>query len=350
MFYIVVYLDASAWQNVRYFSNYFNFFSVRDIGNKKVYSSSMSQTPKAQAHPEPKLIPLPPLFAESKFHAEWKVLYPLIQEAGTFLLEQRKTQFTVGRKPDNSIVTEVDHACAAFLDRAIEKAFPQDGILNEETYQHLSVENPWFAMDRCWIIDPLDSTSSYVSGGEDYGVIIGLTLKGKPVLGITYKPEKQEIFFAAQDEGCFRISLISELATYQASEATQYAQKISVTNIHTVQLVLSKGRQSEELMLLIKTLEHPQVTHQNGSLKINEVACGNFTAFISPLSHSMSLWDLCAPQIILQEAGGRITDYHGHPLQFRTEDPTHLKGIIATNETVHKYLLEKLHRIPHAPN
>jgi len=80
----------------------------------------------------------------------------------------------------------------------------------------------------------------------------------------------------------------------------------------------------------------------NGSLKINEVARGAYTAFISPLQNPMCLWDLAAPQLILEEAGGRLTDLNGQRLDFRSPNPVLTQGIIASNGMTHASLLDKL--------
>ena len=78
----------------------------------------------------------------------------------------------------------------------------------------------------------------------------------------------------------------------------------------------------------------------NGSLKICEVARGAYTAFVSPAQNPMCLWDLGAPQLILEEAGGRLTDLKGNRLDFRSVNPVLSRGIIASNGVTHASLLE----------
>jgi 3'-phosphoadenosine 5'-phosphosulfate (PAPS) 3'-phosphatase len=82
----------------------------------------------------------------------------------------------------------------------------------------------------------------------------------------------------------------------------------------------------------------------NGSLKINEVARGEYSAFVSPPENPMNLWDLAATQVILEEAGGRLTDLSGAPLDYRAADPQVNAGVIASNGVTHKVILERLAR------
>jgi 3'-phosphoadenosine 5'-phosphosulfate (PAPS) 3'-phosphatase len=276
------------------------------------------------------------IFASSKYASELEFMYRIIRQAGTLLLQGKDKGTEVTYKADNSIVTQVDHECALFLDGEIEKSFPSDAILNEETYHLAKGSAPWHEAKRCWILDPLDSTSSYIRNGQHYGVIMALALDGKPVVGMTYKPELGEIYFAAKGEGAFRAFAGPEPELVQVLP-------VKVSDQTKLHLILSHGRQkTPELVTLLKRLGNPTCHRMSGSLKINEVSRGEYSAFVSPPQNPMCLWDLGAPQIILEEAGGCLSDLQGKPLDYRDPNPVMMRGLIASNGKSHSIILDKL--------
>ncbi|MDB5050161.1 MAG: putative phosphatase [Fibrobacteres bacterium] len=275
------------------------------------------------------------VFAGSRYSAELDFMYRVILEAGKLLLAGRLEGTEVSYKSDNSIVTQVDHQCAAYLDGEIEANFPGDSILNEETW-HLNPEAaPWHQAERCWILDPLDSTSSYIRNGQHYGVILALAIQGRPEVGMTYKPELGEIYFAVKGEGAFRAFVASDPDLIEVIP-------VRVSGETKPNLITSHGRLSPGLNDILRQLGNPPSHRMNGSLKINEVARGAYTAFVSPAQNPMALWDMGATQLILEEAGGRLTDLQGRRLDFRAPNPILTEGIIASNGVTHAALLEKL--------
>lgn len=275
------------------------------------------------------------VFAKSRHADELRFMYGIIREAGQLLLGWKAAGTEVAFKADNSIVTGADHACAAFLDGLIQRKYPGDAILNEETWQKEGAHLHWREARRCWILDPLDSTSSFIRGGQHYGIILGLTVDGRPEVGMTYKPELGEIYFAAKGEGAWR-------AFAGADPEETGVLPVRVSSETRLNLILSHGRQTPALHALLQRLGNPTWNRMNGSLKINEVARGEYSAFISPRENPMNLWDLAATQVILEEAGGRLTDLAGHPLDYRAEDPQVNSGLIASNGAAHAAILRKL--------
>jgi 3'-phosphoadenosine 5'-phosphosulfate (PAPS) 3'-phosphatase len=275
------------------------------------------------------------VFAGSRYSTELDFMYRVILETGKLLLAGRLEGTEVSYKSDNSIVTQVDHQCAAYLDGEIAAGFPGDSILNEETW-HLNPEaTPWHEAERCWILDPLDSTSSYIRNGQHYGVILALAIQGRPEVGMTYKPELGEIYFAVKGEGAFRAFVASDPDLIEVIPVRVSAET-------KPNLITSHGRLSPGLNDILRQLGNPPSHRMNGSLKINEVARGAYTAFVSPAQNPMALWDMGATQLILEEAGGRLTDLQGKRLDFRAPNPILSQGIIASNGVTHAALLDKL--------
>lgn len=277
------------------------------------------------------------VLGKSRYAEELRFMYAIIREAGQLLLGWKAAGTEVAFKADNSVVTAADHACAAFLDGHIAARFPTDAILNEETWQAEGAHLHWREARRCWILDPLDSTSSFIRNGQHYGIILALTVDGVPAAGMTYKPELGELYFAARGEGAWRAFAGSDPGPVNVLP-------VRVSPETRLNLILSHGRQSPELHALLQKLGNPTWNRMNGSLKINEVARGEYTAFVSPRENPMNLWDLAATQLILEEAGGRLTDLSGRPLDYRADHPRVDGGIIASNGTLHDAMVARLAR------
>lgn len=275
------------------------------------------------------------IFAESRYAEELAFMYRIIREGGRLLLGWKAAGMEVAFKADNSVVTAADHACAAFLDGHIAGRFPGDAILNEETWQKEGAHLHWREARRCWILDPLDSTSSFIRNGQHYGIILGLTVDGVPEAGMTYKPELGELYFAARGEGAYRAFVGSDPGEVKVLP-------VKVSGDSRLNLILSHGRQSPELHAMLQKLGNPPWNRMNGSLKINEVARGEYTAFVSPKTNPMNLWDLAATQVILEEAGGLLTDLAGNPLDYRAENPMVTGGIIASNGATHSFIRHRV--------
>src|SRR6266849_301360 len=101
----------------------------------------------------------------------------LAREAGDITLQYFKGSFAAERKADNSFVTIADREAERFLRRQIAQTFPDDAILGEEEGEKLGTSG------RCWIIDPIDGTYSFVHGVPLYAVLIGLEVGAEPLLG-----------------------------------------------------------------------------------------------------------------------------------------------------------------------
>ncbi len=280
----------------------------------------------------------------SAYLREIQVMTRLALEAGALLLRMRHGPNASWHKQDKSLVSEADQAAAAWIDQALQKSFPDDAILNEETHLIHRAADTWRSAERCFMVDPLDSTNSYLMGHPHYGVILALSLHGQPVAGVTYKPETGELYIAAQNAGAWRT--FAGPADYQAPTW----QQVQVSAGDSITLVTSHGRVTPGLHELLHRLGQPPTQRMRGSLKINEVARGEYTAFLSPSENAMSLWDIAAPFIILAEAGGVLTDLQGGTIDWRAPEPILNKGLLASNAKVHSTLLRRLQRsLPHAP-
>lgn len=211
--------------------------------------------------------------------------------AGRRTLAYFGTNARVERKPDGSVVTQADLEAEDVLRRMIRKAFPGHTILGEERGEDLG-EKP-----VRWILDPVDGTESFVRGVPLFGTLVGVELCGEPVVGVIYLPALDEMIAAAQGKGCTwngRPCAVSERA--QLSEA------LLVMTDQTD----AEGRSPN----FSRLVERTSVQRTWGDCYgYSLVATGR--AEIA-LDASVSIWDTAALLPIIEEAGGRMTDWTGY--------------------------------------
>ena len=225
---------------------------------------------------------------------ELDVAIKIARNASKILIERHPNPTGVETKADGSLVSDVDKAVSAFIQNELIAQFPTHGVLNEELVDDQSRFNREF----CWYVDPLDDTKGYLAKSATFGVLLGLTYKFQPVLGVTYNPLSDELVCAIRGSGAYRM---------RQGETS----KISVAKSKDVHLLISNSRSSPELEQIIEKIRPASTTKMGGSLKIVEIAKGAATVFLCPKSSTMHLWDLCATSVILEEAGGKITDTYG---------------------------------------
>ena len=203
----------------------------------------------------------------------------------------------------------------------------EDIILDEEINAETKNDER-FDNDFCWFIDPLDGTISYIKNQDTYGVFIGLTHKLKPVLGVTYQPNLGELCYATKSNGAY----------IEKNNQKQILTVNKNTEIHTL---TSYFRNDPELNKLLNKINPKTTTPMPSSLKTIEVAKGNYNLSICPRESYMNLWDFCAPQIILEEAGGKITDLCGNLIDY-AGCIINKKGALASNGIIHENIIYKL--------
>ncbi len=248
---------------------------------------------------------------------------PLLYRAGKILVEEHRQEHTVIQKADGTPVTNVDVKLSCSITAELQQTFPTYGILDEEQ------DGDGRSKEFCWILDPLDGTTEYLSKtGQGYGIILGLLHEQRPVLGLFYQPQLDNLAYAILNQGA-----------YQVHEGTKKVLEVSPEP--ALHLLTSKYQSSPELERLLQKLNPLRVTRSSGAIKIVEIARANATAFVTV--NPMGLWDLCGTSLILEEAGGKITDLHGHDLDFYQSGRKVDQGIIASNTLLHSLILERIY-------
>src|SRR5574341_636296 len=214
------------------------------------------------------------------------------REAGEITNRYFKGSYIAECKADLSLVTVADREAERHIREAIQRAFPDDGILGEEETENVGSSN------RRWIVDPVDGTFSFVHGVPLYAVLIGLEVDGDPVLGVVNLPALEELVYAAKGLGCFwngepaRVS-----ATQSLSEALLLSTDFSTCEAHGF------GRAAEVLQRQVRARRTWGDAYGHVL-----VATGRADVMLDPI---MNIWDCAALLPVVEEAGGSFTDWRG---------------------------------------
>lgn len=227
-------------------------------------------------------------------------------------------------------VTIADREASRIIVSGLADAFPEDAILSEEEPDDL---NRRISSERVWMIDPIDGTAGFVKGDGDFGVQIGLTIAGKPTLGVVLLPFHRSMIYAVKGSGAFRSTEGATPVKLNASEHIRLQQMTAA---------FSRNHPSKRIARIIEFFSFQRIVNRGSvGLKVGLIADQTCDIYIHP-SPRTKLWDTCAPQIILEEAGGKITDLFGFDLSYDKPELQNLNGILATNGNSHEVAVEKM--------
>jgi 3'(2'), 5'-bisphosphate nucleotidase len=265
---------------------------------------------------------------------ELETAIALSRQAGKAALEVYATDFTTQQKvgADNfsEPVTAADKISSKIIMSGLAAAFPEDALLSEEEVDDLEDR---LASPRVWIVDPIDGTAGFVKRDGDFCVQIGLVVGGKPVLGVVYMPFHGMINYAVKGERAWGAVDGSEPSQLSVSDKSELSDMC---------LAMSRDHPSPK-MGRIKEMFGITKVERRGSvgLKVALIATKECDLYIHP-SPRTKLWDTCAPQVILEEAGGRFTDLFGNEMRYDHAELQNWNGILACNRAGHGAAVERL--------
>lgn len=246
-------------------------------------------------------------------------LEAIVKEAGSIVLSYFNKQLSCRYKEQNGFVTEADLASEEFLMRELRALLPQAAFWAEESGK--SGEG-----DYCWVIDPLDGTTNFAHHIPYFCISVALTYRHKPIVGIIYQPLLNEFFYAEQGKGAFlngvkiRVNPEQDLAKSMVVVGFRYAK-----NKHFMGLV----ERVRHIMPKTYSFRYFGAV----ALDLAYVAAGRLDgAFFEGLEW----WDVAAGMLLIQEAGGWVTDFQGQEIT-----PTYL-SLVAANRQMHEKLLPLL--------
>jgi 3'(2'), 5'-bisphosphate nucleotidase len=267
------------------------------------------------------------------YEAELEAAKRLAREAGEVILEFYAKEIIAEEKlgVDSFYepVTEADREASRIIVRGLTEAFPGDGVLSEEERDDPDIR---LSRKRAWIVDPIDGTAGFVQKDGDFAVQIGLAEAGEAVAGLVFLPVHEQLYYAARGHGAF-VESRGRTERLVVSRRAEFPKMM---------LAVTRHHWSRKMNRVIKDFGFRRLCRRGSvGLKIGLLAEGTCDIYIH-LSPRTKLWDTCAPQIILEEAGGRLTDIFGSPIRYDIEDLQNHNGILASNGIAHDEALKKL--------
>ncbi|HQR37278.1 MAG TPA: 3'(2'),5'-bisphosphate nucleotidase CysQ [Blastocatellia bacterium] len=253
----------------------------------------------------------------------------LALEAGRVLLEFYDLPADIELKAGAEPVTAADKAANQRIVEGLMTAFPDDGILAEETPDTANRLD----RDRLWVVDPMDGTKEFIKKNGEFSVMIGLAVDGRPVVGVVYQPTLGRMFSATA--GCG--------AALEVEGGPAIPLTVSdVADTRNMAVAISRSHRSERIDSVRQALGiEREVRSGSVGLKIGLICERHCDLYIHPSPHTKQ-WDACAPEAILVEAGGRMTDLEGNAFVYNRTDLYNRNGILATNGRAHDEILERV--------
>lgn len=242
----------------------------------------------------------------------------LAHDAGRMALEYQERGLHIGTKSSPiDLVTDADTACEQLILKTIKSHFPDHSILTEESGLTEG------SGDYKWIIDPIDGTTNFAHGLPFFAISIAVVHKGKPIIGVVEIPGIKETFWAQEGRGAYignkqiHVSKVGDLQKSLLATGFPY----------------QRGARYDKNVELFDALYKPsQGVRRLGSASVDLcfTAAGRFDGF---WEYDLETWDVAAGKIIVEEAGGTVTNMDGS-----TFNPK-LKNILATNGLLHSEMI-----------
>jgi myo-inositol-1(or 4)-monophosphatase len=223
---------------------------------------------------------------------------------------------------ETNLVTEIDKKSEEIVITKIKQRFPHHDFLAEESGSHQKES------EYRWIIDPLDGTTNFTHGFQIFSVSIALEVKGEVVVGVIYDPNMDELFTAEKGKGAY-----CNNKPITVSDRSSLIESLLVTGFpYNI-----KENPDNAVQHFINFLMEAQAVRRLGSaaLDLCYVAAGRIDGFWEV---SLNPWDMAAGVLLVQEAGGKYTDFRGFPSSIYN------KQMLASNGLIHEKMMEVLGR------
>lgn len=266
---------------------------------------------------------------------ELQTAIELARRAGDLVVAIRNEGFVVDYKLGEEPVTRADREASGLVVGGLLAAFPSDVVISEE----LEVDPARTTAERVWYVDPIDGTRDFIRGDDGFAVMIGLCIGGVPVLGVVHQPTRQRTYYAIAggpallvergvDEGAPRRLTVS--ATSDPAQS---------------RLAASASHRSKDIDRVKSELGiRDELNVGSVGLKLCLIAAGSRDLYVNPAAKTKA-WDTCAPEVILNAAGGKLSDLFGAAVDYRCEDLRHHHGLVGSNGHLHAQVIAQTSKL-----
>jgi len=246
----------------------------------------------------------------------------IAREAGSLLMDYFRQRVKIEYKGDADLVTVADRKSEALILERVRKQFPSHDVMGEEGAR---IES---GSDYKWYVDPLDGTTNFAHGFPVFCVSLGVQYRGRGAAGVIYDPTRDEMFAAAEGKGAFlngkpiRVSATARLTDCLVGTGFPSHKRHKNPNIHFYH------------QITLRT--HGVRRAGSAALDLCNVASGRFDGF---WEFNLNAWDTAAGVLIVQEAGGKVTNFSGGPFTIDSRE------VLASNGLLHDELLQEFQAI-----
>lgn len=257
-----------------------------------------------------------------KFKKELETAKKAARSAAEIIREFASTEsFNVELKAKNDLVTDADVASENQILKTLKEAFPGDSVLAEENHQLKNLPE-----GRVWIVDPIDGTTNFAHAFPIYCVSIAFWENRKPRVGLILEVVHDELFTAVEGEGAFRNGERIAVSKTEDPASSIIGTGFPYNNLNLI---------NNYLKFLHVLMEKTHGVRRPGSAAwdLCNVACGRYEGFYE---YGLQPWDVAAGILIIQEAGGVVSDWAGG------ENWLFGQRIIAGNKAIHGFLRDEI--------
>ncbi len=240
-----------------------------------------------------------------------------VREAGVVGLGLAQQNVNKWNKPDGTLVTDADMQIDAFLKTRLHGAYPDYGWLSEETPDSKARLN----CERLWIVDPIDGTTTFANGGDEWCIGVALIESGLPILSVVFRPVVDDFYWSSRGAGAYRNGV---------RLSARDSEELSGSEI------MATGKASKHLNRLGVIASN---SYMPLLMRLAYVASGKTDIAMS--FGNKNDWDLAAGDLLVQEAGGRISRLDGNPMVYNGPDPWQ-NGMVAAGRNKHRAVMAEL--------
>jgi 3'(2'), 5'-bisphosphate nucleotidase len=264
---------------------------------------------------------------------ELQVALEAVASASEVILE-RYADFEVIPDAPASITTETDRQSQEIILGFIHDAFPGDALRAEEKTATLAAAPE--TGRRLWLIDPVDGTRGFARKNGEFSVMVGFVEGGRVGVGVVAEPARGRLTYAVLGGGCWRRDT--------ADTAPQPCRVTGLSELAQATLTQSHSRNPHQPSRQLKALNPARVVETySAGIKLALVARAEADLYLNTYDACHD-WDICAGQILVEEAGGRVTSLSGDSPCYELPGAAHQSGILATNGRLHEPALAALRR------
>jgi 3'(2'), 5'-bisphosphate nucleotidase len=250
--------------------------------------------------------------------------------AGRFVMDEYAKFVPIPNAPA-SISTHVDRGAQELILKHLREKYPADSLLAEEATP--TVQDAPKNCSRVWIVDPIDGTRGFAMKNGEFSVMIALVVDHRPVVGVVLEPVIGRLTYASQGEGCFT----------RTNDAPP--TRCSVSSIETPEaaaIVLSHRKPGKPMKGAPALVKAGRIVETySAGIKLGMVARGEVELYVNEYE-GFHDWDIAPGHVLVEEAGGMVSEFDGQPVRYVLPEKPVRKGMIGSNGKIHAEVLKRL--------